>query len=420
MKTRRFPEPAKLSTWGSGVAGGVGLAALLTHATPAAAYDTFLGGGIYVGATFGGNRPTRTNFGLEVRYAAGDAISECSGKAGPYFSAGGVGRLDFVSYDQPRLVLGAVASETAFAFQGTVEASLGLRLVNPGIDMIGGLRLNAGPFSVRVDRTFNQEQWHVGGGLGANEEWVKAFGAATCVEGRPQRDEGGRLPLPAAFMRRRCEGNDAMELAAQIWLQRAQGEWASVAAFFELAQQLAGAGAPDELVQRAWCSAQDEAHHTQLAANVCASLTGARPGFASLTIARQPRTTRQAALRRLATESWADGCINEGIAALSAQAELMLAQTKTSRRALAAIRRDEAAHAALAWDVLQWCVNEGGDEICHDLHKLAGRTPAPLPHPHPRGLAAWGCAEQAVHATVIDAVVDDAQARLQAKILRMG
>jgi hypothetical protein len=168
-------------SFSSKLAGTLSFAVLLLCSRGALAFDTYGGGGVYIGASFGGQRPTQISYGVEIRYTAGPAIPDCGAKAGPYYSGGAVGRLDFVSVKRPRLVVGALFSDTMFAFQAAAEMSLGLRLYGmPGVDYLGGLRVGAGPFSLRYDYTLNQYESQVSGGLGGNAEWARAVGTVFC------------------------------------------------------------------------------------------------------------------------------------------------------------------------------------------------------------------------------------------------
>src|ERR1700687_81589 len=65
------------------------------------------------------------------------------------------------------------------------------------------------------------------------------------------------------------------------------------------------------------------------------------------------------ALRRLAVESLADGCLAEGFAAAIAGEALARAQDSAVREALEIIARDEASHAELSWAILAWCLGAG-------------------------------------------------------------
>ena len=80
----------------------------------------------------------------------------------------------------------------------------------------------------------------------------------------------------------------------------------------------------------------------------------ALPAFAPRAVLRG-----REALDRIATESFHDGSINEGLAAHDASERLRTA-TGSTRRALAIIARDEARHARLGRAVTSWAVDRGG------------------------------------------------------------
>ena len=112
-----------------------------------------------------------------------------------------------------------------------------------------------------------------------------------------------------------------------------------------------------------------------------------------------------------AAESLVDGCLLEGVAAEVARRALApRARSAGARAVLAVIARDEASHAALAWDVVQWCCDRGGDPVRRAL-TAALRRGARLGPRRPRipaaladaladhgwlGAAVW---EDAFHAT---------------------
>ena len=48
------------------------------------------------------------------------------------------------------------------------------------------------------------------------------------------------------------------------------------------------------------------------------------------------------------------------------------------RAALGTIARDEASHAELAWQIVEWCCAQGGAGIARELRKLVHRAPLPV------------------------------------------
>lgn len=124
-------------------------------------------------------------------------------------------------------------------------------------------------------------------------------------------------------------------------------EAASVTSFRRLERELAALGAPRGLRRRASASALDEARHTRLMRRL-ARRAGAEP--------KKPRIARIATRSPLAIalENAVEGCVHETWSALVARFQADHANDGELRAAMEIIARDEARHAALAWDVRAW------------------------------------------------------------------
>lgn len=173
---------------------------------------------------------------------------------------------------------------------------------------------------------------------------------STVVEGRPISVDG-RFVTPAVIAQL-AQARGAEDRAVRDHFTRsARFEYSSVWTFLRLAAELAAVGAPAELVAAALDAADDEVRHAELCAREAGGLQLAQLSL----LAAQPRFAQRtdAALALLASEAWAEGCLNEGAAA--EEARIVAGEAHGSvREALAAIARDEATHAALAWRVLGW------------------------------------------------------------------
>ena len=204
--------------------------------------------------------------------------------------------------------------------------------------------------------------------------FVPTYGMpGNCNVGRPLRVAESRnvlersLPPPSAA--------SARELAAQTWARDAALECASIAAFVQLAEQLSVAGAPLELVERAIEAAADELEHTRACAALASRWSG-RPLHLALPPQRpRPLLTGTAALHRLATESWTDGCIAEGVAARAAQGAAERAREPEAARLQHRIAIDERRHAELAWSILKWSVERGGEDVRAAVRAVASLDP---------------------------------------------
>jgi len=159
------------------------------------------------------------------------------------------------------------------------------------------------------------------------------------------------------------------ELRAAIagqWRINAQTEHASIAAFANLSLALMALGAPARLVESAQRDGLDETRHAQLCFSLSAAIDG-QPYHAGPFphAARSPsrfggRTWR---LAQLAVDSLVDGALHEGV---SARLMARLAASCTEARAKRVLRElaaDEARHAAHGWEVVRWCVDEGGGPV---------------------------------------------------------
>ncbi len=131
-------------------------------------------------------------------------------------------------------------------------------------------------------------------------------------------------------------------------------EAASVAAFHELAEQLAGLGAPAELVARCRVAAADEERH--------AAVLG---GFAAARGAEVPPPERRAcapSLAAIAAHNAVEGCVHEAWAAVGAAWQAIHARDPALRAAFAVIADEEADHAQLAWDLHTWLIGQLDDD----------------------------------------------------------
>lgn len=155
-----------------------------------------------------------------------------------------------------------------------------------------------------------------------------------------------------------------------LWLHKAQAEWLSVPAFQQLIQDLAEVNAPRELILQARRAKRDEVQHTLLTAGISAMATGQ-----SILVEAPSQTLRSPldgveGLARLAFESWTDGCLHEGLAALEVERQAADATEPRIKEVLSQVAEEEKTHEELAWNVIQWSLQEGGPEI-HDLLETA-------------------------------------------------
>lgn len=202
-------------------------------------------------------------------------------------------------------------------------------------------------------------------------------GVARVATVRPA--QGWSLPVGAAV----SELDPALRARlAQMWARDAAYEHASVASFGKLALELLSFAAPAELVEAAHVAALDEVRHARASFALASQYAGAVLGVDALPMGELALAPSLAALAAAAVR---EGCCGETEAAVVAAMCAEAAQDPAVREALRAIAEEEARHAALAYAVVRWAIEAGGDVVraaalsaAHDaLRALAERSVAP-------------------------------------------
>jgi hypothetical protein len=182
---------------------------------------------------------------------------------------------------------------------------------------------------------------------------------------------------------------------AAAWTQAALLEHASVPAFARVLLDLVALGAPSELVARTTAALADEVSHARACFALASAYAGHPVGPGPLGVPTRPAPT----LAQLAVETFREGCVGETLAVGLAAAQLRVATDPAVRVVLQAIVRDEAEHAALAWDIVRWAIDVGGDEVRQGVAAAlasvdADELGADL-RPAPTGAAAHGISDPA-------------------------
>jgi hypothetical protein len=371
--------------------------------------------GMFVGFHFGSGIPLRFGAGLEARRLYGRRDLDCNGDTARY--AGVMARLQVVGWEQVRLVAGPQTGRHD-QFKGVgIELGVGYRFGrDPGLLGQAGLEGS-------VASTINARLGYAFGGEWSADTGVRfpPFVPPGCsVVGRPVRRGDGRAPLAAALVlppgRRAPADDDARARAAAVWIRRARSEWASAPAFCELAEQLVACGAPATLAQRAREAAGDELRHALLASSVAATLAGAEVRLEPPVADGRPAATGEEGLRRLAVESWIDGCLGEGAAAAVAAAEAEAAHLPSLRHSQRTIAADEARHAELAWDVLGWSLAAGGSGVRAALARIAAHAPPAETRPVDDGAPGHACLSSRDAGLIVERQGAHARARLAALV----
>lgn len=165
--------------------------------------------------------------------------------------------------------------------------------------------------------------------------------------------------------------DETRAVLAELWLHDARKEHASVPAFGRVARQLVALGAPSDLVRRAHLSCLQEIDHAERCFALASAYAGRDLGVCEMPALLEgdeglPRR-RGEALKRVAVEALLDGALLEDFNAELARTALDDVRDPAAREALERIVHDEAEHAALAWDILAFCVAEGGEPIARAL-----------------------------------------------------
>jgi hypothetical protein len=176
-------------------------------------------------------------------------------------------------------------------------------------------------------------------------------------------------------------------LAAQ-WRENGRTEHASVAAFAQLTMDLMALGAPPELVAAAQKDALDEIRHAELCFSLARALDGRAQGpgpFPEVRQARGVSSLRSVALAGLAVDSLIDGGLHEGVSARILATLARRCELPAVQALLKELAADEGRHAAHGWDVVEWCLAEGGAPVARALSGAVQALPrqmrSPLPEP---------------------------------------
>ena len=173
------------------------------------------------------------------------------------------------------------------------------------------------------------------------------------------------------------------EGARVVWTRTAFSEYASAAAFAEVASALLAVGAPIDLVAAAGDFIVDEIVHTEVAARLAAALGGAVPLEVDVTRLVRPPTAAAAGdpVMRAAELVVRTSCVGESVTVPMLKLACELAGSPLVEAALGAIIADESSHAQLGWWFLDWVEPRLDDAARAHLGEVAGaaiRAFAPL------------------------------------------
>ncbi len=165
---------------------------------------------------------------------------------------------------------------------------------------------------------------------------------------------------------------------AARWRENGRTEHASVAAFARLTMDLIALGAPPDLIHSANLDARDEIRHAELCFSLAKAIDGQDGGpgpFPEAQTARTLPSNRTLALAALAVDSLIDGALHEGLSARIIAQLARRCEDPAIRALLLELAADEGRHAAHGWDVVKWCLDEGGAPVVHALRGAAATIP---------------------------------------------
>jgi hypothetical protein len=159
--------------------------------------------------------------------------------------------------------------------------------------------------------------------------------------------------------------------AREVWTRSAFSEYASGAAFAEIAAHLLAARAPIDLIAAAGDFVGDEMFHADLASRVAMSLGGALPLDVNFDkLVRPPEA--DGALLRAAELVVRSCCVGESLTVPILKQSRRAAGSRTIEAVISRILRDEAQHAELGWWFLDWASLTDADRA--HLAAVAGST----------------------------------------------
>lgn len=209
----------------------------------------------------------------------------------------------------------------------------------------------------------------------------------------------------------------------ELWLLTARMEHASIAAFSQLSLHLSALGAPARLLIATHRAALEEIRHAERCFAIARAITGVAHTAGPI-VALDRGASSAIDLTRLAIGSLVDGCLAEGIAADVAGQSSSRATEPTIRATLAMIAREEAGHAELAWDILGWCLANGGEVVQRAVadrievlgEELVPRLPA-ISGVDDARLASYGVIDQSALEAIASARITAVQERARRMLM---
>ncbi len=233
------------------------------------------------------------------------------------------------------------------------------------------------------------------------------------ARGRQLRRRGKVLLAPlekgAGWARIKIPASAARELRDSLaarWRENGRTEHASVAAFARLTLDLIALGAPPELIEAANRDAMDEIRHADLCFSIARAFDGRSESPGPFPVAQHAGglpSSRALALASLAVSSLVDGALHEGLSARVIARLVKRCEEPAIRDALRELAADEGRHSAHGWDVVEWCLAEGGAPVAHALRGAVRTIPEHLDSDLPADARSGAWERYGIHGASLEA-----------------
>jgi hypothetical protein len=165
---------------------------------------------------------------------------------------------------------------------------------------------------------------------------------------------------------------DAALAARLVWTRTSFSEYASAAAFAEIAAALLRIAAPIDLVAAAGDFVIEELTHAEVAARLAIALGGAVPLEVDLDKLVRPPSPASPSLVRAAELIVRTCCVGESLTVPMLKLSRYLAGSVLVASAIHKIVSDESGHAQLGWWFLDWADDKLRDSEREHLGRIAG------------------------------------------------
>src|SRR5262249_12790505 len=142
--------------------------------------------------------------------------------------------------------------------------------------------------------------------------------------------------------------------------------------------------------------ALDEVRHAELCFALARAIDGRSEGPVAFPEAKRKgmlSRVRIVALAELAADSLVDGALHEGMSARVIARLAKRCESPAITAVLKELAADEGRHAAHGWDVVEWCLAEGGKPVLHALEGALRMLPERIVSQQPplAREGAWEC-----------------------------